>query len=143
MSAPKTFRQRFFDGDSGASIPTPWVIPIVVAGVCSPVGAEVLNIRSEIRSEVRSFISGELDSSDLAIENFGETGLALPIQTVARLQTIDDADRLVAKAIGVADFRDPAVSVLSNTGGVRVRGVRHDGAFAVSLHCSPASRTTA
>ena len=91
-----------------------WVIPIVVASICSPVDAEVLNIRSEIRSEVRSFISGELDSSDLAIENFGETGLALPIQAVARLEPIDDVDRLVAKAVGVADFRDPAVSVLSN-----------------------------
>lgn len=91
-----------------------WAAAIVVTGVVATVGADVLEIRSEIRSEVRSFVSGEFHSSDLAIENFGETGLELPIQTVARLETIDDADRLIARAVGVADFRDPALSVLPN-----------------------------
>lgn len=88
------------------------VAVVVVAGA----RGEIVDISSEIRSEVRAFVSGAFNSSDLAIEEFGDTGLDLPIHTVARLETRDASGIINAQAVAVTDFHDAAEIGQANPG---------------------------
>jgi hypothetical protein len=81
---------------------------MAVATLCNSATAVVTELSAEIRSSIETIVDGSVESSDTAIENFGDTGLSLPIETIANLESRDGDDNVNGGAIALAEFRDPA-----------------------------------
>ncbi len=83
------------------------IFSVTLAGIVPSAQAVVRSVSAEIRGEVQAFVNDQAESSDLAIENFGGTGLTPPITVRANLQHLDSENAAIAEAIAAADFRDP------------------------------------
>lgn len=79
----------------------------IAGGMLSSAPAAVRELTAEVHSEVRQFVAGAADSFDEADETFGDTGVALPINTRANLQGFETAGAVSAEGVALADFRDP------------------------------------
>ncbi len=82
----------------------------IVLCVATDALAVVESVTAEIRSTVQAFVNDVAESSDEAIENFGESGLLPPIDARAILESLDEGDAISAKAIALSEFRDPTIA---------------------------------
>ena len=83
---------------------------IALAAVLTPLQSAqgiVTSLSADLRSQVLLLVGGSTESSDEALESFGDTGLTLPIATRANLDFVESNGTLVGRGIAVADFADP------------------------------------
>lgn len=73
----------------------------------------VTNLSADLRSQVLLLVGGSVESSDEALESFGDTGLTLPISTRAILDFVEADGTLVGRGVAVADFADPTQLTLT------------------------------
>lgn len=83
---------------------------ITLAAVLCPLQSAqgiVTELSADLRSQVQLLVGGSVDSSDEALESFGDSGLTLPISTRANLDFIEVDGSLAGRGVAIADFADP------------------------------------